>query len=132
MISDLIAAVNALDVKDRDSDGKKLEAGCTIYWGVFEDTTDLLPGEDNPESYLIAKDAYSKLSEDARTVLNIISDMPDELFHKNGRISKLKAEQMIKHQLRCSVRKVREIIQELIDYAKQLEPKRKGFVRRSI
>jgi hypothetical protein len=112
--------LDRLNEMDR-SEKRHIVEGAEIWWGNFEDIhemSNVLPDCFNDPEYLVAaKDAFEKLSGDAKTAYALIQTLDDELFKKNGRAKKLEMEQYLKHKLHCSIRRVREILSELVGFA---------------
>jgi hypothetical protein len=63
-----------------------LEHAATIYFGVFSPEDYLTPEQETPETLLIQKDALQKLSEEAKFLIDILINLPDEMILSTGRV----------------------------------------------
>ncbi len=66
-----------------------------------------------PEKQLIDKDKFKTLSDEARLLMNVILDLPDEYFTKRGRLKKHLLRNAMKTTFNWPARKVEEVAFEL-------------------
>ena len=67
------------------------EDAAVVWWGNYipiEDAAAELLSEDTPEALLMQKEADSDLSKDMKALLKLITEIPEELYRKNGTIPK--------------------------------------------
>jgi len=86
-----------------------------IYFGTFIpiEKTDCMI-EENPESIFRAKTIFDPLSKEAKQVVNIILNAPEECFFRDGRIRKHWLRKEIKENLKLSHKVIREVEKEII------------------
>lgn len=65
-----------------------LEQAASVWWGewIESDKPGLLWTDSNPETILIHKQMFTCLSTEAKDFLDIISDLPDEIFFSSGKL----------------------------------------------
>lgn len=93
-----------------------LEQACEVWWGQSVDPDDIqLRNQDSPESRMILKDNWDKLSTEAKEVASIIVNLPDEMFTGTGRIINEKLLQYMKINHGWSAKKTSYAKQELFN-----------------
>lgn len=94
--------------------GLDIVAGAEVYWGTFVPVEELdLLHTNTPEQELLSKEKFSSLSAEAQRAVEIILDMPDEMFHKNGKAAKMKTVREIRKGLRCSKCRAHQLLGEI-------------------
>jgi|GEM_PF-4518073 hypothetical protein len=79
-----------------------VECAAQIYWGEFfsyEDDIENLQIND-PESLVIAKETLEKLSSEAKLLLNLIINLPEEMFWKNGALNKTEIKKILREEFK--------------------------------
>lgn len=86
-----------------------------LNYGTADDPIENPEFIDNrtPEKFLIEKDKYKTLSDEARLLMNVILDLPDEYFTKKGKLKKHLLRNAMKTTYKWPVRKVEEVAFEL-------------------
>jgi hypothetical protein len=94
--------------------GFDIVAAAEVFWGTYVPMEEVdLPNTMTPEQELISKEKFSTLSEEARRAVEIILDMPDDMFHKNGKAAKMKTVREIRKGLRCSKCRAHQLLGEI-------------------
>jgi hypothetical protein len=64
-----------------------LVKACEIYWGEWTNYEDcVLLERETPETILISKDNLEKLPKECKTLVDIIINLPEEMFCINGKL----------------------------------------------
>ena len=62
-----------------------LEAAATVYFATWSDITEMeIEYPETPESILIKKEVISSMPSECQTMLNIIFNLPEEMFQISG------------------------------------------------
>jgi hypothetical protein len=88
---------------------------CAVFWGEWLDPDLItLQASDNPEQNCILMETIENLSLEAKLVLSVIINMPDEVFTKTGRVIQHKFEEQMKNEFGWSIHKIRKVQHKLL------------------
>ena len=97
-----------------------IEAAATVYFGEYLSLSETknqdkagFVTEDTPESILISKTMFQVLSKEAKEVILIILDAPEEMFFVDGRVKHLRFRQVIRDNLQLSWKVIASVEKEL-------------------
>lgn len=91
-----------------------------VFFGDFIPLEDITLVENkNPESILIAKSIFQSLSNEAKEVINIILNAPNELFLVNGKFKKMELSKILREN-KWSFKKIYSIQKEISEFCQNL------------
>jgi len=91
-----------------------LELAAAVYWGDVVDPDDCnLVAQDSPEDEFLFKETLEKLSDDAKLIATTILNMPDEVYHKTGKLIMYEVQSYMERRYKWSKKKVKWACAEL-------------------
>lgn len=91
-----------------------LELAAAVYWGEVVDPDDCnLRSQNSPEEQFLYKETLEKLSDEAKLVVSTILNMPDEAYHKTGRLIMYEVQSYMTRRYKWSPRKIKWACAEL-------------------
>jgi hypothetical protein len=64
-----------------------IEKACEVYWGEWVPVEDCdLQEKETPETILMAKDAMESMPKECRTLVEILLNLPEEMYLTNGKV----------------------------------------------
>jgi hypothetical protein len=104
-----------------------LEDAAYVWWGrntipylhCLQETEYLLHDKHTPETILIEKDSIQKLSKECLLMAKTIMNLPEEMFHINGKLKKMQLRKVLKQKTGWSTTKIEKVksnlAQQLLD-----------------
>ena len=91
-----------------------LELAAAVYWGEVVDPDDCnLKSIGGPEVEYLFKETLEKLSDEAKLVMSTIINMPDEVYHKTGKIIMYEVHSYMERRYKWPKKKVLRYCAEL-------------------
>ncbi len=90
-----------------------IESAAEIYFGRFDEDVNNLAEQETPESILLHSEFLNGLSEDAKALLQLVRDLPDEAYCSNGKIKICTLRACVRKELHWPFHKIRNTLEDL-------------------
>ena len=99
----------------------EMQAAIDVVFGNFVDyEKTIIPDYRNPEFLFFQKEKLNKLSREAKELIDLLEQLPSEMFLNNGRIKLKDLRKHIRNELKWSWKIIEMSLSEIHEYIKDV------------